>query len=81
MFLAGVSVEKVESERHPPLATVKRESFAHPSHRAMLAHHDIERAWAERVANRTGDAIDGPERLRVAHLEYTSHHTPPRSST
>ena len=44
LFLASVDVAKVEAERFPALAVVKRESFGGADHRAMLDVHMAETA-------------------------------------
>jgi hypothetical protein len=74
-FCEGVDVVKVEAERFPTLAQVKRESFGSPDHRAMLVVHQAELVkFATREHRRLyvqsveGD-VDGATRLAIAFKE------------
>jgi hypothetical protein len=70
-FLSNVSVAKVEAERFPTLAQVRRESFGGRDHRGMLAGHEMTAMRFELGAYRRSMAgdVDGAERLERARLE------------
>lgn len=82
-FCDGVDVAKVEAERFPALAQVKRESFGSPDHRAMLAVHEAElvkfatREYRRHYVHSVEGDVDGAARLAIAlkeSMEY-SHRT------
>jgi hypothetical protein len=72
-FLDQVDVAKVEAERFPGRAAVKRESFGAADHRAMLAVHLAERIkFATRNYRRDfvhsveGDELEAEARMKAA---------------
>lgn len=85
-FLRTIDTVKVEAERFPTLAEVRRESFGGNDHRAMLAGHELEVIRFESrglAASRAGD-VDGPARLHAATVEamaYTPGGSEPIAAT